>query len=76
MPYFVAPIEQTHVPMLFWASEGFFVEKRLDRAALESLSAQEYSHDNVFHSMLGLFDVHTSVYERSLDLFAPARTDS
>ena len=34
---------------------------------------QRLSHDNYFHSVLGLLDVHTSVYQDSLDAFAPCR---
>ena len=31
------------------------------------------SHDNLFHSVLGLMNVTTRVYDPSLDLFAPCR---
>jgi lipid A ethanolaminephosphotransferase len=31
------------------------------------------SHDNFFHSVLGLMDVATTVYDPKLDLFARCR---
>nr|WP_324025780.1 hypothetical protein [Aeromonas caviae] len=30
-------------------------------------------HDNLFHSMLGIMDVQTQVYDGKLDLFKPCR---
>ncbi len=40
---------------------------------LSKLNDAPLSQDNLFHSMLGLLQVHTQVYERSLDLFASCR---
>jgi lipid A ethanolaminephosphotransferase len=40
---------------------------------LEKRASQRVSHDNLFHSVLGLMDVKTSVYDSSLDLFAACR---
>jgi len=28
----------------------------------------EYSHDNIFHTILGLMEVETSVYRESMDI--------
>jgi lipid A ethanolaminephosphotransferase len=66
MPYWLAPAEQTHVPFFFWASKDFSV----DRKRLLELQHRELSHDHLFHSLLGLFSVQTTVYDSSLDLFA------
>jgi lipid A ethanolaminephosphotransferase len=30
---------------------------------------KEYSHDNLFHTLLGLFEVGTKVYKKELDMF-------
>jgi lipid A ethanolaminephosphotransferase len=32
------------------------------------------SHDNLFHSVLGLSGVQTNVYDKALDLFALCRS--
>lgn len=42
-------------------------------AGLTQQAEQPASHDNLFHSFLGLFDVHSQVYQRELDLFQPCR---
>ena len=69
LPYAFAPKEQTHVPMEFWASKDFLAEHHLDRSNLLAKRNGHYSHDNLFHSMLGLFNVKTSIYRKELDLF-------
>jgi len=69
MPYWMAPDEQTHVPMIVWTSEGLRHRRGLDWAALSDCRNEPASHDNLFHSVLGLLDVRTSVYKPELDLF-------
>ena len=73
LPYALAPAEQTSVPMLFWASDSFLAQKEIDLPALQSHRHISYSHDNIFHSMLGLFDVKTGAYHPGLDMFAGSR---
>lgn len=74
-PYAIAPAEQTHVPMVFWANQDFARVSHLDMGCLRRHAQQQaYSHDNIFHSMLGLMDVHTNEYQAQLDLFAECRS--
>lgn len=73
-PYAIAPEEQTRVPMLFWANHDFSSISNLDMDCLRRHAhQQEFSHDNIFHSVLGLMDVRTSEYQIQLDLFASCR---
>jgi len=73
-PYIIAPDEQTRVPMVMWFSPEFARNAQLNLDCLRyRADNREYSHDNVYHSMLGLFDVRSSVYERELDVFAACR---
>ncbi|SHA25481.1 Probable integral membrane protein [Bathymodiolus thermophilus thioautotrophic gill symbiont] len=58
LPYVIAPKAQTHVPMLAW-----FSNKKSGNVD------QALSHDNISHSLLGLFGVETKVYNKALDLF-------
>jgi lipid A ethanolaminephosphotransferase len=68
-PYMFAPAEQTRVPMMLWMSDGFSDRFRIDRTCLMARRAQPASHDNVFHSVLGMLDVNTAVLNPKLDLF-------
>lgn len=68
-PYAVAPDQQTHVAMQLWASDRFNVRRGLDPACVRQRAATPLSHDNFFHSVLGLADVTTGVRKPALDLF-------
>ena len=69
LPYAIAPVEQRHVPMLVWLSETFRVRFHIDQGCLAARRHETYSHDNLFHSVLGLLDVRTKVYRPERDLF-------
>ena len=65
LPYFMAPKAQTHVPAFIWVNEQFKKTLHIDNLD----TAKRYSHDNLFHTLLGIFSVQTEVYDPSLDIF-------
>lgn len=69
LPRMIAPKEQTHIPMMVWLSEGALHRNGIDRKCLLAHRNDAYSHDNLFHSVLGLMDVQTKIYRPGLDLF-------
>lgn len=73
-PYFIAPDYQTHVPMLYWLSNDFARADRTDLACAAKQTSAPSSHDNFFHSVLGIMAVKTNVYDPALDLFSKCRT--
>jgi lipid A ethanolaminephosphotransferase len=73
LPYALAPAEQKHIPMMFWASENFITQKSLDIDALRAHSKRPYSHDVIFHSIFGLFDIDSEIYRQNLDIFSACR---
>ncbi|MEN3792355.1 phosphoethanolamine--lipid A transferase [Fulvimarina sp. MAC3] len=72
-PYFMAPTEQTHIPMIAWFSDTFAKDDGLDASCIEASRAETLSHDNLFHSVLGLMSVATEVYDPALDFAASCR---
>ena len=68
-PYFISPEEQRHVPFMLWLDEGYRDRFNLDQRCLEARRGQEFSHDNVFHSFLGMLNISTAVYNPQLDIF-------
>ena len=45
-----------------------------ERICLTDLAHEgHFSHDNVFHTVLGLHRIRTSIYDASLDLLRPCR---
>lgn len=73
MPYAIAPTEQTRVPMVMWISDGFARAAGVDDACLRRRAQQPASHDHLFHTVLGMLDVRTALYERDWDLTADCR---
>ena len=71
VPYAFAPEQQTRVPMVTWLSAGLQQRSGVKADCLREQAAKPLSHDNVFHSVLGLMDVKTAVHEPALDLYAP-----
>jgi lipid A ethanolaminephosphotransferase len=75
LPYSIAPSTQTHVPMIAWLSPGFTAADGVDRRCLQAKAGEPLSHDNLFHSVLGLLDVQTSVYKTERDFFEGCRNN-
>jgi lipid A ethanolaminephosphotransferase len=73
LPYSIAPSTQTHVPMITWLSPGFSMQASVDSRCLRGKAAAPLSHDNLFHSVLGLMDVETQVYKPARDIFESCR---
>jgi lipid A ethanolaminephosphotransferase len=74
LPYAIAPDVQKHVPWINWLSPAMQARTRVATACLQrELAQQRISHDNYFHSVLGLMDVQTSAYRPELDIFAPCK---
>jgi lipid A ethanolaminephosphotransferase len=74
IPYALAPSEQTRVPMVLWLSDGLRGNLGVDAACLRARRDEALSHDNLFHSMLGLSSVRTAAYRPERDLFHPCRS--
>lgn len=74
VPYVIAPKTQLNVPMVIWMSPGFASSRGIDVSCMRQHSRGPASHDNLFHSVLGLMQVSTKVYDSSRDLFVPCQT--
>jgi len=75
LPYTIAPKEQTHVPKIIYMNDTM---KRWDYIDWECLrrdaATKSYTHDNLFHSVLGLLEIKSKKYKPALDIFKPCRT--
>jgi lipid A ethanolaminephosphotransferase len=68
-PFFLAPEGQKHVPMLLWMSPHYQQDFQYDRDCLKGRHDAVLSHDNLFHSVLGLLDIGTAEHRPELDIF-------
>jgi lipid A ethanolaminephosphotransferase len=74
LPYAIAPDMQKRVPMVLWLSSGAPQALGLDMACLQRRARQPAAHDHLFHTVLGLLDVQTALYEPAWDLAQGCRS--
>ena len=74
LPYRVAPDFQKRVPWITWWSSSFEKQSGLSRTCLKNKVQDPLTHDNYFHSVLGLMNVKTEVYQAKLDVHADCRS--
>ena len=67
LPYALAPDTQKLVPLIMWFSNNFD-KKEINIDKLKQNIDKKYSHDNIFHTILGLMNVKTKVYDKPLDM--------
>jgi lipid A ethanolaminephosphotransferase len=74
LPYSIAPDVQKHVPWITWLSPAMQARTQVATGCLQhELAERRITHDNYFHSVLGLMDVKTGAYSAGLDMFAGCR---
>lgn len=65
LPNFLAPKEQRHVPMIMWVGENY---RRVNIDALRAKKEKPYSHDHIFHTLLGMLEIESKSYNKFLDI--------
>jgi len=65
LPNFIAPDTQRHVPAIIWLGKNFY---DMDIKSLEKKQNRKYTHDNVFHTLLGFMEIETTVYDKTMDI--------
>ena len=73
LPYAVAPVEQKHVPMLLWLPAPSAHASGIRSACVPGLLDAPLTHDNLFHTVLGLLGVAAREYRPALDLLNTCR---
>jgi lipid A ethanolaminephosphotransferase len=66
MPYMIAPKEQIEVPLIMWF--GGDIETELKKDFLKERLNHPFSHDNIFHTVLSLMEIESSVLNPELDI--------
>jgi lipid A ethanolaminephosphotransferase len=65
MPDFIAPDEQRHVPAIIWLGSNY---DELNISDIAMKKNNKYSHDNIFHTILGFMEIETSIYKKEMDI--------
>lgn len=66
LPYMMAPKEQREVPFIIWL--GPEMQKKIDYVSLKKNLNEPYSHDNIFHTVLGFMKVNSTTYNDKMDM--------
>ena len=72
-PYFFAPDVQKNIPLLLWMSEGYRNRMSVDSDCVKSLQTKAFSHDNIYHTVLGMTEIENAVYTPKLDMLKQCR---
>ena len=72
-PYFMAPDQQTRVPMVVWMAARFQTALGIAQPCLGRQISTPISHDTMFSTILGMVDVETTARDNALDLTADCR---
>jgi lipid A ethanolaminephosphotransferase len=67
VPYSIAPDVQRDIPFLVWMSDAFRQRKVIPTTQLAPQAS--HSQANVFHSIMGAFDMRSDIYDGHLDIF-------
>jgi len=73
LPYSIAPETQKRVPFVAWLGPALTERRGIDTACLRRHLDDKLSHDNLYHTAVGVLDVTTPTYLPALDAFAPCR---
>jgi len=73
LPYSIAPAAQKNVPFILWSSDGFRKNGARNPQLIADFGEERLSHDNISHTLLGLYDVSASSYQHELDIFAGSK---
>ena len=67
-PYWMAPAEQIEVPMVMWLSDSFAHDYKVDLAALSAAASTKVTHENLYHTIIGLLQVSSTTKRDEFDL--------
>ncbi|MDB5890367.1 MAG: phosphoethanolamine transferase [Polaromonas sp.] len=70
LPYLIAPDVQKHVPWITWFSGGFTRQTGISSACLRAHAHERVTHDQYFHSVLGLLQINSASYDPRRNAYA------
>lgn len=68
-PVNTAPLDQKNPAFFMWFSDGFLNDFNLNLSCLKNRKDDNFLQDNIFHSILGLFNIKSKYYDENLDMF-------
>lgn len=75
LPYLIAPDAQKQVPWVMWPG-SLWARTQVNESCVRQNLDQALTHDNFYHTVLGLLDIQTPTYDRRLDPLQACRSTS
>jgi lipid A ethanolaminephosphotransferase len=75
LPYALAPLEQTRVPMMAWFSQTFLKMESWNAQCPAKQSQKNRKHEDIYSTVLGLMEISTQAYRSERDLFLACEKD-
>lgn len=72
-PYLIAPDAQKHVPAVMWLGSAITRDINID--AIDARRQRRWSHDNVFSTLLGFFEIGSDAYVHDMDILQRTVTE-
>lgn len=66
LPRMIAPDAQRHVPAILWLGKS--IREDIDAQTLAAKRNRRYSHENIFHTLLGFTEVRSKAYDPEKDI--------
>jgi len=67
-PYTFAPKYQKEIPFIIWRSNAMKARELVQNSAINQQG--EFSHSNIFHTIIGAFKTNSPSYNKQLDILA------
>lgn len=73
-PYFVAPVDQKHIPFIMWFSDSMKQRKKVDEKCLKDRQKNSFSHDHIYHTILDFLEIKSSSFKPGLSILTNCAT--
>lgn len=70
LPKSIAPDTQLNVPAIMWFGRNFHA---VTSPELRLKSTKRFTHDNIFHTLLGFFEIESASYRPDMDILNSAK---
>lgn len=74
-PFSFAPEDQTNVPFILWMSEAYKKRFSFQSTCLQAQQGKAFSHDNLYHTVLGAMMRRNAIYQDGMDMLATCRSN-
>ncbi|GMO59432.1 MAG: phosphoethanolamine--lipid A transferase [Rickettsiales bacterium] len=72
-PFLLTKESVGKVASFMWFNDNFIKEFKMNKQCIKDLESKKYTHFNIYHTMLGLFEIEEKNYNNKMDIFAKCK---